>query len=34
MLAKSYEKAQNFEKAAEIYDNFANRNPKNERAAT
>ena len=34
MLAKSYEKAENFEKAAEVYDNFANRNPKNERAAT
>ncbi len=33
MLAKSYEDAQNFEQAVEIYDNFANRNPRSERAA-
>lgn len=33
MLAKSFEDAQNFEQAVEIYDNFANRNPRSERAA-
>ncbi len=33
MLAKSYEDSQNFEQAVEIYDNFANRNPRSERAA-
>ena len=33
MLAKSYEDANNFEQAVEIYDNFANRNPRSERAA-
>ncbi len=33
MLAKSFEDAQNFEQAIEIYDNFANRNPRSERAA-
>lgn len=33
MLAKSFEDAKNFEQAVEIYDNFANRNPRSERAA-
>ena len=33
MLAKSFEDSQNFEQAVEIYDNFANRNPRSERAA-
>ena len=33
MLAKSYEDANNYEQAVEIYDNFANRNPRSERAA-
>ena len=33
MLAKSFEDANNFEQAVEIYDNFANRNPRSERAA-
>ncbi len=33
MLAKTYEDANNFEQAVEIYDNFANRNPRSERAA-
>lgn len=33
MLAKSFEDSKNFERAVEIYDNFANRNPRSERAA-
>ena len=33
MLAKSYEEAQNFEKAVEVFDNFAHRNPQSQRAA-
>ena len=33
MLAKSFEDANDFEQAVEIYDNFANRNPRSERAA-
>ncbi|MBI1925247.1 tetratricopeptide repeat protein [Candidatus Poribacteria bacterium] len=33
LLAKSYEEAKNYKQAAEIYDNFAQRNPKSERAA-
>jgi tetratricopeptide (TPR) repeat protein len=33
MLAKSFEDADNYEQAVEIYDNFANRNPRSERAA-
>jgi len=33
MLAKSFEKAKQFEKATETYDQFAARNPKSERAA-
>ena len=33
MLAKSFEDAKNFEQAVEVYDNFANRNPRSERAA-
>lgn len=33
MLAKSFEDANNYEQAVEIYDNFANRNPRSERAA-
>lgn len=33
MLAKSYEEAKNYEQAVEIFDNFANRNPRSERAA-
>ncbi len=33
MLAKSFEDSKNFEQAVEIYDNFANRNPRSERAA-
>ena len=33
MLARSFEDAENFEQAVEIYDNFANRNPRSERAA-
>lgn len=33
MLAKSYEEAKDFEQAVEVFDNFANRNPRSERAA-
>ena len=33
MLAKSFEEANDFEQAVEIFDNFANRNPRSERAA-
>ena len=33
MLAKSFEEAKNFEQAIEVFDNFANRNPRSERAA-
>ena len=33
MLAKSFEEAKDYEQAAEIYDNFANRHPTSERAA-
>ncbi len=33
MLAKSFEEAEDYKQAAEIYDNFANRHPASERAA-
>lgn len=33
MLAKSYEEAKDYESAVEAFDNFANRNPRNKRAA-
>ena len=33
MLAKSFEEANDFEQAVEVFDNFANRNPRSERAA-
>ena len=33
MLAKSFEEAQEFEQAVEVFDNFANRNPRSGRAA-
>ena len=33
MLAKSFEEAQDFEQAVEVFDNFANRNPRSQRAA-
>ena len=33
MLAKSYEEAKDFEQAVEVFDNFANRNPRSQRAA-
>ena len=33
MLAKSYEEAKDYESAAEAFDSFANRNPRNKRAA-
>ncbi|MCE2414798.1 tetratricopeptide repeat protein [Candidatus Poribacteria bacterium] len=33
MLAKSFEEAKDFEQAVEVFDNFANRNPRSERAA-
>ena len=33
MLAKSYEEAEDYESAAEAFDSFANRNPRNKRAA-
>ncbi len=32
MLAKSYEEGQDFERAVEVFDNFANRNPQSTRA--
>ena len=32
MLAKSFEKAEKFENAVEVYDNFANRHPQSKRA--
>ncbi len=34
MLAKSYEEGKKYEQAVEVFDNFANRNPQSERAAT
>lgn len=33
MLAKSYEEGKKYEQAVEVFDNFANRNPKSDRAA-
>ena len=33
MLAKSFEEAKDFEQAVEVFDNFANRNPRSQRAA-
>ena len=33
MLAKSYEESEDYESAVEAFDNFANRNPRNKRAA-
>ena len=33
MLAKSFEESQDFEQAVEVFDNFANRNPRSQRAA-